>query len=102
MYKFLYTLQGGLTGHGLNLNKLVVRAGIWIIGNVEKDEQKMTSLKGNGSCLHVSRYCSLFTGKSYAVSTLNEVLDSKYPKEQYVNSVTKEDLLWIGIVKFCT
>jgi len=82
VFIYIYTLQGGLTGHNLNSNTPVVRAGIRVIGNIENDDQKMTSMEGNGSCLHVSQYCSLFTEKIYTVSTLNEVLDSKYPKEQ--------------------
>jgi hypothetical protein len=60
----------------------VVRAGIWIIGNTEKEDKEMTEMKGNGSCLDGSRFCSLFTDKIYTVSTLNEVLDSKYSEEQ--------------------
>jgi hypothetical protein len=79
---YIHALQGGATGHGLCFSMLVVRAGIWIIDNIEKEDQKMTAIKCNGSCLHFSRYCSLFAGKIYTVSTLNEVLDSKYPEEQ--------------------
>lgn len=68
----------------------VVRAGIWIIGNIEKEDKKMTAMKGNVSCLHGSWFYNLFTDKIYTVSTLNEVLDSKYPEEQLCKSVTKK------------
>ena len=71
MYITYIPLQGGLRGQGLYLNMLLVRAGIWIIGNTEKEDQKMTAMKGNGSCLHFSLHCNLFIETSYTVSTLN-------------------------------